>query len=224
LTPPGRKALLKFAALSLVLIALYFLGRDWDVSVAALREQVSGFPVISGILVLGLVHAFISVAPIGGRDVTKLVGAMLWGWGGSTLAIWMGEILAAAAAFVLARLLGKELLDRLFGPKLSTLYDQLNRAGFRNVLILRVLPITPYRLFNFAAGVTDLRFPPYFLASIIGTLIRTAVMQFLFAAFGDLAADQGWTVGQILIGSLVFSFSMILVFYFWAKRRHKSAE
>jgi uncharacterized membrane protein YdjX (TVP38/TMEM64 family) len=223
--PPEPKALVKFSLLFVVLLVLYLFGRRWDISLESLREFGAGFSVGLGILVLGGLYAFISVAPIGGRDVVKLVAALLFGWLGSTLSIWLGEILAAAGAFLLARFLGKEMLDRIFGDRLAGMYKKLNRAGFRNVFILRIIPLTPYRLFNFAAGVTDLDFRSYLLGSIAGTFCRTVVMQLIFTAFGDLAAEKGLTVGQILIGSLAFSLIALTFWYFWTRaKQRRSAE
>ena len=212
---------LKFAALIIGLTLLALAVRDSDFTFKALVEKIRSYPTVSAILVFGGLYAFVTVAPVPGRDVFKLVAAAVWGVWLSTFSVVLGEMIAAVVAFFLARMLGKELIDKIFGARLTTLYEKLNKAGFRNMLILRVLPITPYRMFNFAAGVTDLPFWPYFFGSLIGIFIRTLFFQSLFAVFGDYLAKKGVTIGQILAVSLLMAFIMIPSFILYNRRKTK---
>lgn len=211
----------KFFGLCAVLVVLYFLFRDWDISLASLRDQVGAYPLGIAVFVFAGLYCFISVVPIAGRDIFKLVAAMLWGWWLSTLIVFAGEMLAALVAFVLARVLGKDLLDQLFGDRLKSSYQRLNRAGVRNVILLRILPITPYRYFNYTAGVTDLDLAPYLVGSAVGIFIRTLFFQTLFSLFANQLIERGVTLPQILLFSLLLT---AVMFFFWILYNRKSPK
>lgn len=217
------KAVIKFIALFAVLGLLYYFGRDIDITLSALRDYVSKYPMALGAVLFAGLYCFISVVPIAGRDVLKLLAALLWGWIPSTCFVFAGEMLAALVSFLLARILGKDLIDRLFGGRLESSYEKLNHAGFRNVMVLRLLPITPYRYFNFAAGVTDLHLGPYMLGSAVGIFGRTLFFQYFFARFGEYMVKKGMTVGQIAIFSIVFGVVMIVIWIVYSRLSKKSA-
>lgn len=205
-------AVIKFLLLCLILGVLYWASKDIDLSLEALRTKLGQYPYWSAFLLFSGLYALVSVAPIAGRDVFKLIGALTWGWGISTIFIFAGEMLAAMVSFALSKYLGKDLLDKLLGDKLKPSYEKLNHASFRNMIIIRVLPITPYRFLNYAAGVTDLRFTPYIAGSAIGIFVRTCFFQGLFTLFADQLARQGFTVGQVMIFSIGFAVVMLV---FW---------
>lgn len=213
-------AITKFAALFALLALALFYGLRIELTLESLALMVQGFPPIASFFVFSGLYAFFSVAPIPGRDVFKFLAAATWGWWLSTLYVLTGEILAALIAFILARALGKDLLDRLFGTKLKPFYEKLNESGFRNIFILRILPVTPYRFFNFAAGVTDIKLTPYLAGSLAGCFVRTLFFQVLFTFFADELKRRQATVGQILIFSAIFS-AVMLILWFWYSRRKK---
>lgn len=205
-------AIIKFLILGVILVVFYLLSKELDFSLESLRTKIGQYPFWLAFLVFAALYAFVSVAPIAGRDVFKLIGALAWGWWISTIFIFVGEMLAATISFAMSRILGKELLDKLFGEKLKSSYEKLNDSSFHYIIVLRVLPITPYRFLNYAAGVTDLHFTPYIAGSAIGIFIRTCFFQGLFTLFADQLVKQGFTVGQIMIFSIGFAVVMLI---FW---------
>ena len=217
-------ALWKFAALCLFMIVLYALTRDLEITLIELRDRVGGYPLYIGFVAFAGLYALVSVVPIAGRDVFKIVGALLWGWWLSTLFVFAGEMLAALTAFLLAKVLGKDLMDQLFGNKLKSSYERLNRAGFRNVVLLRILPITPYRFFNFAAGVTDLNLATYLAGSAVGIFVRTLIFQGLFALFAEEMIARNVSISQIVVFSLGLSMVMVLAWVFFSHRKRSDSK
>src|SRR5207247_702775 len=100
--------------------------------------------------------------------VLTLVGGAVFGfWWGALLNL-LGANLGASAAFWVARLLGREGLHALLGDRLSAGLDRLaHQAGFAWLLRLRLIPIVPFNLRNFASGLTALPWRTYAAATAI---------------------------------------------------------
>lgn len=169
-------------------------------------------------LIFVVLYCLISTAPIPGREVFKLAAAVVFGFF-SIIAVWLGEVAAAVVGYVLSRVGGYELVSMLGGRRVTDFNERLHHASWQTVFFLRVIPITPYRFFNFGAGLTDLRFAPYWWGTVTGVLVRTAFFQCLFVIFGDALVERGVSVREVFFASIFFGSTMILIWIAMHRRR-----
>ncbi len=171
-----------------------------------------------------VLYSAISIFPVPGRDVAKIIGAELFGYS-SILAVWIGEIAAAICAYGIARSGGHDLLRVLLGKRVSQLDRKLETASAWTIFILRIIPLTPYRYFNLCAGLVRLPFRPYLLGSIPGMLLRTALFQIAFVRLGDTLAAHGVTTWQVFVVSTILVPSMLGVWWWLRSRRgHRKTD
>jgi uncharacterized membrane protein YdjX (TVP38/TMEM64 family) len=111
---------------------------------------------------------------------------VLWG----TVAVSIGSTLGAAAAFLTGRTLARRWIEeRVTGnPRFRAIDQAVGAQGFKIVLLLRLSPVFPFNLLNYALGLTKVSFRDYVLASWIGMLPGTVMYVYLGSAIGDLAA------------------------------------
>jgi uncharacterized membrane protein YdjX (TVP38/TMEM64 family) len=147
-----------------------------------LRSQALGWGPGPAVLLFALAYALGELLLIPGSTVSLLAGAALGPWLGS-LAVWLGASSSAALAFLLARALGEQGMARFAArhPKVAAVRDRLGRRGWRWVVVLRLFPVVPYAVQNYAAGLTSLPFGPYLLASVVGMV--PAVVLYAWAGF-----------------------------------------
>jgi uncharacterized membrane protein YdjX (TVP38/TMEM64 family) len=97
--------------------------------------------------------------------------------GGYAYSFWFGYLysiigigIGTAISFLLARVLGRDALHFLFGEqKISKFVNQLNsKRAFSILFVLFVIPGIPKDLITYAAGISEFRFFPYFVLSMIG--------------------------------------------------------
>lgn len=105
----------------------------------------------------------------------------------------IGANLGASLAYLLGRYFGSDVayLDEDRGAGMLRRYaGGMRRNGFETVLVMRLL-FLPYDLVNYASGVLSVRFVPFLLATVLGTLPGT-VSFVLFGASsgGDLRAPS----------------------------------
>ena len=106
-----------------------------------------------------------------------LAGGALFGpfWG--TLLNLAGATLGATASFLIARYLAADWVRRRAGQRLERLITGVEAEGWRFVAFVRLVPLFPFNLLNYALGLTRIPLAHYILASLVcmapGTLAYT---------------------------------------------------
>jgi uncharacterized membrane protein YdjX (TVP38/TMEM64 family) len=169
-------------------------------------------------MLLGL--GVVLLAPVPRSAVSVLAGAVLGFWPGLALAVG-GGVLAGLAAFGLGRALGRTAAVRLAGPRLDRADRLLSDRGFGAVLAGRLLPVVPFVVVSYGAGLTSVRFAPYALATAIGLLPGSVVQVGVGASAGALVDRAGpLPVAGALLAVLVVALGGLLG---WRRRRTPSA-
>src|SRR5207248_2983144 len=88
-----------------------------------------------------------------------------------------GGMLGAVASYFVGRFVGEGLLDR-FGRAGEMVAQQVKRAGFLSMLIVRLIPGPPFAVWNYAAGVARVGFGDYFFGTLLGTLPAHAIFAY----------------------------------------------
>jgi uncharacterized membrane protein YdjX (TVP38/TMEM64 family) len=132
-------------------------------------------------------YALAVVAFVPGSLLT-LAGGAIFGPVAGTAFVFAAATLGACAAFLIARYAARGWVARRIAA--SPRFDALDRAiageGLRVVFLLRLSPVFPFNLLNYALGLTRVRFTDYALASV-GMLPATLAYVYLGSLIGDLA-------------------------------------
>ena len=137
--------------------------------------------------------------------------------GGYFFGLWMGVVLVsagatlgAALAFLIARHLARERVERYAAktPRYAAIDAAVGKKGWPIVFLLRLSPLVPFVVSNYFYGLTALRFWPYVLASWVGMI----PLQFLYVSFGVAAREAtvpsegpaaAWKWTLLAVGALV---------------------
>jgi uncharacterized membrane protein YdjX (TVP38/TMEM64 family)/rhodanese-related sulfurtransferase len=158
--------------------------------VAALQAWVEGAGAAGPIVFMAL-YTLATVLFLPGSVLT-LAGGALFGpvWG--TLWNLTGATLGAALAFLVARYLGADWVARRAGPRLQRLNDGVTSEGWRFVAFVRLVPLFPFNLLNYALGLTRIPFVAYVLATWVFMLPGAIAYTWLgFAGREALAGGEG---------------------------------
>jgi uncharacterized membrane protein YdjX (TVP38/TMEM64 family)/rhodanese-related sulfurtransferase len=96
-----------------------------------------------------------------------LAGGMLFGpvWG--TILNLTGATLGATAAFLAARYLAGDWVRRRAAGRLDRVIVGVEAEGWRFVAFVRLVPLIPFNLLNYALGLTRIPLVPYVIASLV---------------------------------------------------------
>jgi uncharacterized membrane protein YdjX (TVP38/TMEM64 family) len=151
-----------------------------------------------------LIYATATVLFFSGA-ILSLAGGALFGpvWG--TAWNLTGAILGASAAFLLARTVAGEWVARHVGGRLRHLVDGVTAEGWRFVALMRLVPLVPFNLLNYALGLTGLSLPAYVLTSAICMLPGAIAYTWLGYAGRSAAAGDAAALRYGLLGLGVFA-------------------
>ena len=76
-------------------------------------------------------------------------------------------LLGATLAFLMARVIGADWMAQRLGGRLRRVIDGVAAEGWRFVALMRLVPLVPFNLLNYALGLTRISLPAYVLASAI---------------------------------------------------------
>jgi uncharacterized membrane protein YdjX (TVP38/TMEM64 family) len=179
-----RIRILVAGALVLAIIATYWVLHETGAMAIildghALRQFVMGLGLAGPLAIVALMMLAILVSPIPSAPIALAAGA-LYGHTWGTGYVALGAELGALAAFGLARLLGREVLQRWLGGRLPRTRLGSQGALMAIVFISRLLPFISFDIVSYAAGFTALSWWRFALATLAGILPAS----FLLAHFG----------------------------------------
>jgi uncharacterized membrane protein YdjX (TVP38/TMEM64 family) len=131
-----------------------------------------------------------------------LAAGILFGpvWG--TVYSVVGSTAGATVAFLAARTVGRDWTEEKLSGPLKKLKEGVDRSGWEFVAFVRLVPVIPFNLLNYALGLTRIRLVPYVLASFVFMAPAAAVYVYAGWAGGEAIAGEG-TISQTLVRVLV---------------------
>jgi len=141
------------------------------------------------------------------RTLLGLAAGIVFGvwWG----LLWtsLGGVLGAVAGFLIARYVHAGLFEQRRWARLSALVEFAERGGWRTVAAIRLVPVIPHSLANYALGLTRVKLRNYALGSLLGQL-PTTIAAVDFGAAGErvMRGAGNWTWPTIIgFGALALS-------------------
>lgn len=170
-------------------IALGLTYRD-AINAEALQGWLDGFG-IAAPLIFMLSYALGTVLFLPGSVLTLAGGAIfgpLWG----TFYNLTGATLGATLAFLVARYLAADWAERKSGGRAKQLKEGVEAEGWRFVAFVRLVPLFPFNVLNYALGLTRIRLSHYIITSYLCMLPGAIAYTYLgYAGREAVAGGEG---------------------------------
>lgn len=131
------------------------------------------------------------------RMYPTILGGALFGLPLAMALSLSGSTLGAVAAFVFARHMGKDFVDRRLGRRFEALRSLAEQHGFALVALLRVVPFSNFVVTNYACGMTPIRIRDYTIATAIGMIPST--LMFVLLGKGIVTHDLTLVVASTVV-------------------------
>ena len=201
----GGRIAVAAVAVAAIAAALYlFPVREWLLSFLSWSRGVGVWGPIS----LAAVYVVACVLLLPGSILTLGAG-FAFGLLPGTAAVMAGSVAGAAVAFLLGRTVARGWVGSRIAayPRFAAIDQAVAHHGFKIVLLLRLSPIFPFNVLNYALGVTRVSLRDYVLASWIGMAPATVMYVYLGTAAGSLAevaagggSGGGGQLAMLLVG------------------------
>jgi len=159
-------------------------------------------------LLFMLIYAVAAVLFLPGSVLT-LAGGALFGPLLGTVYNLTGATLGATLAFLVARYLASDWVAARSGGRLKQLINGVEAEGWRFVAFVRLVPLFPFNLLNYALGLTRIRFSHYLLATCVCML--PGAIAYTYLGYAGREAVGG---GEGLIQKALLALALLAVVAF----------
>lgn len=166
---------------------------------------------VLGFMLLYIIQTALSLP---GATIFSLSAGLLFGAIMGTVYAVTAATLGAVLAFLVARYLFHDTVQRKFGVQLAKLNVALEREGMHYLLFLRLVPVFPFFLINLGAALTKLPLRTFFLGTMIGIIpggfvyVNAGASLATINSIGDIASPR--VLGSFALLGL---FALVPVFY-----------
>lgn len=213
----GKKlaALIRLALLPVIVIAALLIA--WKLGYFGMDRRQGLLDTVQRLRLMHLIQIWFVVAYailitlcIPATVATLLGGAIFGSWKGALLA-WIASLIGTVLAHWLSRSLARKPIQRLFGE--HKLMRQLKEKDDVMTLIkLRVIPVAPFAVLGYIAGIAGVSLQRLLLATAIAVLPSVFAYSYVGAELitGMTSADDAskralWIAGAITVGMLLVS-------------------
>ncbi|MBR3972565.1 MAG: TVP38/TMEM64 family protein [Oscillospiraceae bacterium] len=160
------------------------------------------------------------IAPLPAFMIT-LSNAAIFGWWQGAILSWSSAMVGAGLCFFLSRGLGRDVVEKIAGKgALAGVEGYFKKYGTKTILICRLLPFVSFDAVSYFAGLTPIKFLPFFIATGIGQTPATIVYSYVG---GMLTGGAKFLmVGLLCLFSLMILVGIIRQIY--TDRQAKKAE
>ncbi|AXV35061.1 pyridine nucleotide-disulfide oxidoreductase [Aeromonas hydrophila] len=159
---------------------------------------------VSAALLFVVVYVVSTALSLPGASLLTLAGSAVFGVAWGLLLVSFASSIGATLAFLSARFLLRDWVERRFGDKLASLQAGMKKEGALYLLSLRLIPIFPFFLVNLLMGLTPIRVSTYYWVSQLGMLPGT----FVYVLAGSELANLTST-GNILSPGLMVALTLL---------------
>lgn len=160
-------------------------------------------------------YTIFNVFLVPGTILTLTAGAV-WGWWTGGLWVLAASTIGSAAPYFLARS-GSAGVTEALRARAARLAALLQDQGFTTLLLLRLVPIVPYNLLNYAAGFAGVKPRAYFAATFLGTIPGIFVFTYSADAIAAGVIRPRDAFIRIVLAGLAFG-ALILITRRWSGR------
>ncbi|MEM0473421.1 MAG: VTT domain-containing protein [Candidatus Aenigmatarchaeota archaeon] len=155
--------------------------------------------ILQTILVVIPSEAVIALSGALGLDTTKVIAVGV-----------LGLLAGATIAFFISRYFGRKIVIKLLGDEwIGDVDEWIDKNGSKAILIARLIPLIPFDLISYVAGITKIDFRKYILATIIGMIPRAVFLVYAGTTAKDVLSLIGLGIDFIMAAGIIGIFVII---------------
>ena len=134
-----------------------------------------------------------------GAVVFTLAGGLLFGPLLATLYVNIAATTGATVAFLAARYLFHDWVERKFGHRLKAIQEGFSNNALSYILSLRLVPVFPFFIVNVLLGLTRVKVSTYILATSLGIIPGTFIYAYAGRQLGAINSLREVASPQIVL-------------------------
>ncbi len=157
--------------------------------------QANKLATVAGFMTIYIIQTAFSLP---GATIMSMASGAIFGSVMGTVYANIAATIGAALAFLVARYLLRDFLQKKFGARLEGVNRELDERGLSYLLFLRLVPLFPFFLTNLAAAMTRLPLRTFILGTVIGIIPGGFVIVNAGASLATITDLKGIVSPQVL--------------------------
>jgi uncharacterized membrane protein YdjX (TVP38/TMEM64 family) len=187
-----------------ILLTTKFISNDLDIY--SIKKYISSFGILAPIIYI-IMFALVPLTFFP-DSVLAIASGLVFGFYKGYIYTTIGALIGGSLAFFIARYLGYDLVKKISNEKLSNIDKLINENGFYIIFLLRLIPLFPFDVISYGAGLTNVKYKHFLGATLFGTIPGIAVFTNIGAKSVNISSTGFYTSIAMLI--LLFIISIIL--------------
>lgn len=221
MTKENQKKLITRVGAVLIVFAIYFFVTPVKIFVnqmvfylssldlESIKQYILSFGVWAPIISFLLMLLQSVAAPLPAFLIT-FANAALFGWVWGAMLSWSSAMAGAALCFFIAKFLGRDVVEKITSKMAINSIDEFfDKYGKYAILVCRLLPFMSFDIVSYAAGLTSMKFMPFFIATGIGQLPATIVYSYV----GGMLTGGA----KLFVTGLMILFALTVAIYMFKK-------
>jgi len=204
------------------------------VSLSALKENKDALVAytnahsIATVIFYILIYTVQTALSLPGATIMTLTGGFLFGSLLGTIYVNIAATSGATIAFLSARYLFRDFVERKFGgtasagDRIQSFQMGFEKNGFQYLLTLRLIPLFPFFLVNLVAGITKIRVATYVGATALGILPASFVYSNAGTQLGKINTIKDIASPEVLVAFVLLGLLAVVPIIY--QRFKKSSE
>lgn len=221
MTKENQKKLITRVGAVLIVFAIYFFVTPVKIFVnqmvfylssldlESIKQYILSFGIWAPIISFLLMLLQSVAAPLPAFLIT-FANAALFGWVWGAILSWSSAMAGAALCFFIAKFLGRDVVEKLTSKMAINSIDEFfDKYGKYTILVCRLLPFMSFDIVSYAAGLTSMKFMPFFIATGLGQLPATIVYSYV----GGMLTGGA----KLFVTGLMILFALTVAIYMFKK-------
>lgn len=160
---------------------------------------------------------------IPGAAILSLAAGFLFGFWG-VLYVNIGATIGAILAFLVARYLIGDWLQKRYAEKLASFNKEIDENGYNYLLTLRLIPLFPFFLVNIFAGLTRIPLVTYAWTTMVGIAPASFIFIYAGCQLGSIDKSGDILSWQILVAFILFGLLALSPVFLKKLMKKKNSE
>lgn len=185
----------------------WYLLTAYDLRPEAIRNYLLSFGSWAPLVfIIGYIIGSVTLMP---AAVLSIAAGLVFGPLFGTIYTVIGASLGAVLSFGIARLLGRGFVQSLLKGKLGQCDAFIGRHSFPIILFMRLVPIFPFDIVNYGAGVCGIKTGSYIVATVVGIIPGT----FAYVYLGSSLISPRYIILSVLLFIIFVGGSLLIKRY-----------
>ena len=169
---------------------------------------------IISMIIYALIYVLVIVLALPGVAVMTFTGGVLFPFKYAFMIVVVSSTIGAIINFITSRYFLQDFFERIFSQTIEKINARIEKGGFKNLLILRTIPVFPYSVVNFALAISELSILKFIVVTTLGKIPGSLIILYAGSNMAEVESMRDLATPEMLLAIfLLLCFIMLPIFY-----------